>query len=623
MKKIFMVIALMAMLMLPFTSFSMTAMEDGDLSSVTGQAGVSINLDARIDLTADVVAWGDADGFGDGTAIANVGGAVANSGWVGLTDLAVSNLRIRADQTLLGAQFFEKNYTTSTTIMPEVGAFGAAVGGYIGAYNAAYGTTYPISEASPAGPAINAATFKAILKDYAHNPYTVTGFSNVVTLMQGENVGYYLSAMKIVGGDGGSITPFAPLTIDVATDNTYGTAITFVRIGTGSLQVTMDSMTADVRLGPDNGTYAGVPDFLYELGSLYVGDMSLRIGGGSYVDIFNDRGPRTQGVSIATSLVIKDFHIGTLAWGDRDGIDYPADYVTNRDDLRFDPDNPGYDTTVYPAQGWVGLKNLDIGRIEVAGRIDIDVATRTSDNWTFVQIGLGADSSSALSVSLTGLTATAALGSTPIGPDNPATPTIIEGLNQELGELYVSGGTVKVYGDLQIGARPDGTQGVTINLAQLSVDISTGLTVSWGDLDGIATAGYTAGYVGLKNLSLVGLALSGQVTIDVATVADVADYDADITSMMYGNSGTGATFDGYVGHNMSPTFVHIGLGTGDANDAIGTDALGIAIESMTASVAFANNAALAAVGSNPGIIGSLYLSGINIGINGWIDIAAH
>ena len=86
MKKIFMVIALMAMLMLPFTSFSMTALEDGDLSSVTCQACVSINLDATVNLTADV-GPGRCDGITNRTIpIIRLGG---------LTGLNVANPRPR------------------------------------------------------------------------------------------------------------------------------------------------------------------------------------------------------------------------------------------------------------------------------------------------------------------------------------------------------------------------------------------------------------------------------------------------------------------------------------------------------------------------------------------------
>ena len=119
MKKIFMVIALMAMLALPLTSFSMTAMEEGDLSSVTGQAGVSINLDARVDLAADVVAWGDLDGF-EATNVSVTSGAAA-AGWVGLSDLSVQNLRVRADQTLLKAEFY--THTANGAALKTAGIF--------------------------------------------------------------------------------------------------------------------------------------------------------------------------------------------------------------------------------------------------------------------------------------------------------------------------------------------------------------------------------------------------------------------------------------------------------------------------------------------------------------------
>jgi len=604
MKKIFMVFALMAMLMLPFTSFSMTAMEEGDLSSVTGQAGVSINLDAVIDLNAEVVAWGDNDGFDGFSATQDVNNT-GLAGWVGLADLAVNNLRVRADMNMLWAQWFiEEEGGTAL-----VGTFQAAAT----ALGTSLGTWLAVPNDLPAGLSVGFTINEPTT--WTAGDMGILAAAGAITAGQ---IGAYQAAYTaIVTATGGqqalllntdiTTTPFAPLTIDVATDGTHGPGITFVRIGTGSLQVEMDSLTSDVRLGPDNGSVPGVPDFLYELGSLYLEGLSLRIGGGSYVDIFNARGGTAQGVSIATNILLKDFNVDILAWGDRDGIDYPANYETTQGDLRFDPAVPGYDLADYPNQGWVGLKDLAIKQITVVGQIDIDVATDSND-WTFVQIGLGTDAASGLHVGLSGLTATAALG-----PERT-------NLSQELGELYVSGATVIVYGDLQIGARADGTQGVTINLADLSVDISTGLTVSWGDLDGIG-AGTTAGYVGLSNLNIVGLSLSGNVTIDVATVDDTVVI-ANIYDKMY---------HGYVEHNVSPTFVHIGLGTGNADDDDTTtvlNSLNIAIESLSASVSFANNAALAPVAAlSPNLvsrtIGTLYLGGINVGMNGWLDIAAH
>ncbi len=622
MKKIFMVFALMAMLMLPFTSFSMTAMEEGDLSSVTGQAGVSINLDARVDMYAKTVAWGDVDGFGKGTAATlNVGEdpdllTKANAGWVGLSELAISNLRVRADQTLLSAEYYSKGYTSMAAA--DVTTFSNAA--------TALGTALSTWYANPANvpPAAvsihfnpgNTSTWDAVslgafaaLNGGATFGAEITAFSNAKTAL-GADISYLTAGSKVLAEEAAGWLPdFAPLTIDVATDATYGAAVTYVRIGLGALQVTMDSMKASAALGPDTAFASGIPNLKYQLGDLYLGALALRLDGRSYVDIFTARGANTQGVTIAANVRVKELTIGTLAWGDKDGIDWAFDGTGKLATVDADLTGPA---AAEVDAGYVGLKNLSISKMEVIGKIGIDVATNAAA-WTFVQIDLGADLTNALQVKFAGMTATAALG---------ADATTVAGLDQELGELYVGALTVKVYGALKLGARADGTQGVDIDLAQMTVAIDP-LNVSWGDLDGIAGA-KRAGYVGLKALTITGLALQGKVAIDVATVSTLAGNPVNLTQLMY---------DGYVRNNVSPTFVHIGLGSGDATtdgldglNAITSGSLGVSITNLTANVVFANNAAMTntpAVGLRANTLGSVYVDTLRVGMNGWVDIAAH
>jgi len=63
MKKILKAIALIVCLVFPLSAMAMTTIGDSDLSTVTGQSGVSINLDVNMDLHLDTVAWGDSDGL--------------------------------------------------------------------------------------------------------------------------------------------------------------------------------------------------------------------------------------------------------------------------------------------------------------------------------------------------------------------------------------------------------------------------------------------------------------------------------------------------------------------------------------------------------------------------------
>ena len=83
MKKILSAIVLFALVVLPMSVMAMTTISDNELSTVTGQAGVSINVDVTANLTIGTVAWGDSDGFTGYT----------NAGFVGIEGL---NLTVHA-----------------------------------------------------------------------------------------------------------------------------------------------------------------------------------------------------------------------------------------------------------------------------------------------------------------------------------------------------------------------------------------------------------------------------------------------------------------------------------------------------------------------------------------------
>ena len=80
MKKILSAIVLFALVVLPMSVMAMTTISDNELSTVTGQAGVSINVDVTANLTIGTVAWGDSDGFTGYT----------NAGFVGIGGLNLS-----------------------------------------------------------------------------------------------------------------------------------------------------------------------------------------------------------------------------------------------------------------------------------------------------------------------------------------------------------------------------------------------------------------------------------------------------------------------------------------------------------------------------------------------------
>ena len=92
MKKILKAIALIVCLLLPLSAMSMETIADKDLSSVTGQSGVSINLDTNINLHIDAIAWGDQDGLDTAEA--------SGAGWIGVAPLD-ANIRIKLRDDLI------------------------------------------------------------------------------------------------------------------------------------------------------------------------------------------------------------------------------------------------------------------------------------------------------------------------------------------------------------------------------------------------------------------------------------------------------------------------------------------------------------------------------------------
>jgi hypothetical protein len=108
MKKLLTAIALIACLILPLSAMAMTTIADNELSTVTGQAGVSINVDVTANLTIGAVAWGDADGFTGYT----------NMGFVGMDNL---NMTIHIGGRLDGVYSGGANYLGNKPITIDVG----------------------------------------------------------------------------------------------------------------------------------------------------------------------------------------------------------------------------------------------------------------------------------------------------------------------------------------------------------------------------------------------------------------------------------------------------------------------------------------------------------------------
>ena len=310
------------------------------------------------------------------------------------------------------------------------------------------------------------------------------------------------------------------------------------------------------------------------------------------------------GVNINADLMM-DIAIGTMAWGDADGITASGSW-------------PTWGTTA--DGGYVGVTGFDIDGLRIKARetdtyheyaapaqlkpITIDVATDANvyDGATFVRFGLGS-----LQITMNALTFDVKLGDHASGGLGLTTSANMLG--------RVSLGAIGIYIDPKsyVDIFADGTCGVNIAM-NIEIDQFTLSYVSWGDTDGVvnggigampwmSAAGNTGGYVGLANLSIGGpITISGQLAIDVATTA------AGI----------------YAAHGTT-SVVHIQFGSSVYSDptAGAADLFQVRVGPITAEVKLDGVAALD--GANAGTLGDIYISGFGLDIYGgsWVDIWAH
>ena len=505
--------------------------------------------------------------------------------------------------------------------------------------------------------------------------------------------------------------PLSPLTVEAGTDSDgryapYGS--TYIRIGLGSQEVGLDEMDINVTLGSEAAEATGQAQIL---GSLYIGGLSVKSNGSSYVTLYKKEGQMGLGVNV--DAAIDRIRLDTLSWGDVDGIggntkagfvglkntDISGIAVTGPVSLEVQTDDKGeltltkfirmdigydhlrnpvplevgiasLDTTVIvgdqkdfsgntgvlgelymkdlamnvngyldiynpqdkavatnldfgltiptltlntlswgdpdgfegsPGAGGVGLKNLAISNLAIDGRATIDTETvQAGDGMTLLPVGTAFVHMgfSNLDVSMDSLKTDVALGN---AKDN---------LNQVLGSVYLGGLKMGMNGTVDIHTPAASTQGIVLELDVKFPKINLD-ALSWGNDGGIGgmtaaeLAGKTsAGFIGLSNLAIADLQVAGRVSIDVATLeSPVIVVDA--------------------ARSMNPTFVHISLGTGNANisPSAANGQLFISVSSLRTDVVLDNAKTLAS--NSPGTLGSLYVKDLAIGINGWVNVGAH
>ena len=312
------------------------------------------------------------------------------------------------------------------------------------------------------------------------------------------------------------------------------------------------------------------------------------------------------GVNINADLMM-DIKIGTLAWGDSDGI--------------LNGGHPLWGTT--DGGGYVGVTGFDIDGLRIKARetdtyheyaapaqlkpITIDVATDPNiyDGATFVRFGLGS-----LQITMGALDFDVRLGT------DAATLAASGNL---LG--VVSIGAMGIYIDPKsyVDIFSDGTCGVNIAM-DIEIDQFNIGYVSWGDTDGVVNGGIgampwmaaaSAGYVGLANLQIGGpITVVGQLAIDVNTAY------------------AGIYSHGIVGTDVGAapvSVVHIQFGSSVYSNPAGgdTDLFSVAVGPITGVVKLDRVAALSTI--NAGTLGDIYISGFGLDIYGgsWVDIWAH
>lgn len=222
-------------------------------------------------------------------------------------------------------------------------------------------------------------------------------------------------------------TDLKPITIDVATDTAatplYGGA-TFVRFGLGALMVTMDDLSMGVML--DDYTCAGDITGGMMMGTVNVGGLALYFNPDSYVDIYAHAG---CGVNFTMDIIIDEFALEYVSWGDTDG-------------LQQNPSNLGAAAPwfTYGGQGYVGLANISMGVIEIAGTVAIDVVTSSAGLYAH---GTFYKSNSIVHIAFNGFS---------IDVDGPITADVCLANNGQLtgvqvgtlGDIYISGMSVDI-----------------------------------------------------------------------------------------------------------------------------------------------------------------------------------
>jgi hypothetical protein len=375
------------------------------------------------------------------------------------------------------------------------------------------------------------------------------------------------------------------------------------------------------------------------------------------------------GVNINADVTM-NVSIGTMAWGDADGVQgYYEPWPT------------------YTDGGYVGVNNFSISNLQIKARansadnynhystlflkpITIDVATGNGgagqQTWlngvTFVRFGLGA-----LEISMNQLQFDVSLASRTQLNTNGT-------LDQNLGQVTLGAMIFDInpwsYVDIYNG-RTAGLSGVTFDVA-ITLDRVKLPYMSWGDKDGIEGAYYqassdpnywvnsgsTPGFIGLRNFVLgdansPAVTINGSVAIDILTSAHGIYSDLGGLFALVPHATSEAAILAELGplatvgnEAMSLVFQQVltSLTTLNSTQVAGLYAtvapttvvhisfphqdMLVNVAKMTGNVVLANASDLGyvtTVGSNATILGDIYIQGLGLTVKSgsWVDIWAH
>lgn len=206
--------------------------------------------------------------------------------------------------------------------------------------------------------------------------------------------------------------PSKPITIDVATDDSYDGA-TYIHTNLGTLKIRLNDFSSDIGLGATaEDAIAGDQS----LGVISMGGTDIVFDGSSYMDIYAGD---DCGVNIYQEINGLELSLGYLSYGDTDGFGG------------------------YTAAGYVGLADLSDVVVDMSGTVRIDVGTSGED--TRVQITLDD-----LETAITSLTGGIEGDVVLCGNNNN---TLSDYDNSDiLGSIYISTFTQTVDGTVQIFA---------------------------------------------------------------------------------------------------------------------------------------------------------------------------